>query len=100
MQVPELPSGFYRIIVFMQNLSTRKKVSFEPVIYSFGFRLFSFVQRSSTKITQIRVEGEDFDQIEVEKVVKVRMPFSSFSKLDCYSRGRRLPRSLSQDVLL
>lgn len=27
------------------------------------------------------------------------MPYSSLSKIDCYSRGRRLPEDLTQDVL-
>jgi hypothetical protein len=42
MQVPMLQPGFYRIIVFMQNVDMVAKANFQPVLYSFNFRLFSF----------------------------------------------------------
>lgn len=97
MQIPEVEAGFYRIIVFMQSVEYHggSKVRFEPVIYSFNFRLFSFEQRSETKIYEISVHGEDYDQINVIQAVDHMMAFSSPEKMECYSRGRRLPADLT-----
>ena len=56
MQLPFFNPGFYRIIVFIQNVeipdsAASSKVKFEPVIYAFSFRLFSFEKRSKVTVT-------------------------------------------------
>ena len=50
MMLPSLDTGFYRLMVYMQNVDMVKAVPFEPVVYSYSFRLFSFEQRSKTHI--------------------------------------------------
>ena len=56
MILPELVPGFYRIIVFMQNVETPRNTIFQPVIYSFNFRLFSFIERDHTFLHEVKVD--------------------------------------------
>lgn len=98
MQAPMLEPGYYRIIVFMQNADMVAQAKFTPVLYSFNFKLFSFDQRSKTEIQQVQLDDSG-NMVEVVDSVEIIMPFSSPEKMDCYSHGRRLPDSLTQDIL-
>ena len=75
----------------MQNVENANNVIFQPAIFSFNFRLFSFHERVSAFV------APDSDH---EKGVKLMMSYTSPEKLDCYSRGRKLPENLTQDILL
>jgi len=43
MIVPELPPGFFRLMIFMQNLESAGNMTIKPVGFKFHFKLFSFV---------------------------------------------------------
>ena len=64
MIVPELTPGFYRMIVFMQNVEAPRNTIFQPVLYSFNFRLFSFIERDHTFIHEVKKDRNgDIDEI-------------------------------------
>lgn len=50
MAVPELPPGFFRMIVFLQNVDDSHNTIFQPAIFSFNLNLFSFYARDHTYI--------------------------------------------------
>lgn len=64
MILPELTPGFYRVIVFMQNVEATRNTIFQPVLYSFNFRLFSFIERDHTFLHEVKTDRNgDIDEI-------------------------------------
>lgn len=96
--LPELPPGFYRLIVFMQNVENAHNTIFQPVIFQFNLKLFSFFERDQTFVHTVELNRDD--ELEIRDSHQVKMPFSTPEKLYCYAEGRRLPQVLTQDVLL
>jgi len=43
--IMDMPPGYYRIIVFTQNVEMARNTIFQPVLFSFNFRMFSFIER-------------------------------------------------------
>ena len=61
-------------------------------------KTFSFFERDWTFIHEMTLDN--YDELVVGTSHKVQMPYSTPEKLFCYAEGRRLPRVLTQDVLL
>ena len=99
MIVPELPPGYFRLMIFMQNLEAAGNMTIKPVVFKFHFKLFSFVQRDQTFVQRMTLVGTQ-ESLGVAETIKLLMPFSSPEKLECYGHGRHLPDNLTQDVLL
>ena len=97
LSLPDLIPGLYKIVIFMQNVENGHNVIFEPVLFSFNFRFFSFVERDQTTI--VPVTNYDGDNFEVGDEIVLRMPYAPPEKFVCYSLGRRLPENLTAGVL-
>ena len=95
--VPDLAPGYYRIIVFMQNVDMARNTAFEPALFSFNFRFFSFFERSGTFVHPVSLDHAG--ELTLGEPLTLTMPFSSPEKVECYAHGRRLPTTLTHDVL-
>ena len=97
MILPELPPGHFRIIIFMQNAEVSMNTIFEPALFSFNFRFFSFEERGTTYVHRVTVDAHD--ELQLGEAIHLKMPFSTPEKMECYAHGRRLPDDLTKDVL-
>ena len=95
--VPDLAPGYYRIIVYMQNVEMARNTAFEPALFSFNFRFFSFVEKDTTFVHPVSVDHAG--ELALGEPITLKMPFSTPEKVECYARGRRLPATLTHDVL-
>ena len=98
MLIMDLPPDYYRIIIFTQNVEMAHNVIFQPMLFSFNFRLFSFIERDKTFIHPVHIDSGG--ELSLGDEIQHAMPFSTPEKLECYSSGRRLPNKLTQDILL
>jgi len=58
MSLPEMTPGVYRLIIFMQNVEMTRNTIFQPVLFSFNFRLFSFIERDTTYVSEMTKDYE------------------------------------------
>ena len=80
MIVPELPPGYFRLMIFMQNLEAGISTKIKPVVFKFHFKLFSFVERGETFVQRMTLGGTE-ESLAVGNTFKILMPFSSPEKL-------------------
>ena len=102
MVIHDLPTGLYRVMVYMQNVQYGTASIFDHVTFSFNFRLFSFHDRDTTFLQAVHFDqhGELIPEEHMDDPVEVVMAFSTPEKMECFAQGRRLPDNLTQDVLL
>lgn len=79
MVLTELPPGFYRLVIFMQNVENAHNTIFQPVIFQFNLKLFSFFERDETFVHTIELDRDE--ELAVQDSHQVRMPFSTPEKL-------------------
>jgi hypothetical protein len=81
----------------MQNVDMARNTVFEPAIFSFNFRFFSFEEKSTTFVHPVALDHAG--ELTLGEPLTLKMPFSTPEKLECYAHGRRLPATLTHDVL-
>jgi hypothetical protein len=57
--VPELPPGYYRLMIFMQNVEVARNTIFQPIVFQFSFKVFSFNGHDNTFVHLMGVEDDE-----------------------------------------